>query len=172
MDDSPALILKAFLIDNGFGVDPEIDTASDFPIYDGHLPDAAGIKDKAIAIYDPAGTSDGRIQRTGETVIHPGLQVRVRDNKYRDGYKKSSEISTALDGIKRDTAIVGVNQYLILGVHRSPIIPLGPEEDKRRRHAFTINATTTIEFVGEINLWVTDTGAFVVTDAGNMVLVR
>jgi len=144
MNDSPARILKQWLIDNGYGVDPETDPVSDWPIYVGQMPDTRSVKDRAIAIYDPAGTSEGRIQRTGETVIHPGLQIRVRDREYEDGYRKTSEISVALDDMLWEYTLVNSTDYVIQAVHKTPIIPLGPEPEGRRRTEFIINAIATI----------------------------
>ncbi len=145
MSNSPAEVLRQRLLDQGVGVDPDVDSSSDFPIYVGQMPDFVGAKDLAIAVYDTAGRNDGRIQRTGETLIHPGLQVRVRHNTYQDGYAKADEISQELDNTPAGTVVtVGGTDYVIDSLNRSSIIPLGPEPDKRSRHSFTVNLLATI----------------------------
>ena len=145
MNDSPAEVLRQRLLDQGIGVDPVTNPTADFPIYLGQMPDFQGVKDRAIAVYDTAGLNDGRIQRTGETIIHPGMQVKVRHNKYKDGYAKADEISQELDNTPAGTVVtVDGSDYAINSLNRSSIIPLGPEPDKRRRHSFTVNLLATI----------------------------
>ncbi len=143
--DSPALIVQRWMIDIALlGVDPEVDTVSDYPVYISQLPDAKEIKDRAIAVYDTGGTTEGRIQSTGETIEHFTLQIRIRDNSYDIGYAKASAIAEALDLVNKDVIVIGLISYTIFSANRSPIIPLGPEFDKRRRHGFTINVLATI----------------------------
>lgn len=164
MISSPARILQQWLVDQGIGVDAGL--PGDFPIYVGFLGDQ---EDKALAVYDTSPVTEGRIQRTGETIEHPGLQFRVRHNDYAAAYDKAKQITNALDGLKRATVVVDTEAYTVHGVHHRGIIDVGPEDDKRRRQNFTINALATIgPFLVDL---VDDGGNSIIDDGGAVIRV-
>ena len=48
---SAAMVLHAFLLDEGFGTDPSVDLETAWPVFYSFLPDE-GVRDDAICIYD------------------------------------------------------------------------------------------------------------------------
>ena len=111
-----------------------------WPIYISHMPDKP---DEIITCYDTGGTPDGRIQRTGEHIRHPGWQVRVRGLTYLAGYQQAKIIQRFLEQAERQAVVIDGDTYTIHAITvRSDIIHLG-QPDEKRREAFTINGTLT-----------------------------
>lgn len=97
--------------------------------------------DLALCLYDTTGILDGRIQRGG-TVIHPGLQLKVRSNAYTEGWDKITQLQQYLDTISGEYTVDGVD-YFVYGIKLvMPPMPIGQEEGTRREQ-FTLNATIT-----------------------------
>lgn len=48
---------------------------------------------------------DGRIQETGEQIVHPALQVRVRSKDHSAAYERATEIHHALSQAKKVTML-------------------------------------------------------------------
>jgi len=85
---------------------------------------------------------------TGEQVVHPGIQIRVRGISYPAVWEKANSIATELDSLGRViVAISSTEAYSLLNVSRTgDIIPVGIEEEGgRRRQHFTINAVVTLQ---------------------------
>lgn len=119
---------------------------NNWPIFVGFLPNDP---DNAICIYDTAGRLDGRIMRSGEQIVHPGIQVRVRASNYLDAQGKVTTIARVLDAQYQVTITLGTESYLVQNISRSSdIFSLGVEDSDRRRHSFTVNATVTIKRKG------------------------
>ena len=98
----------------------------------------------ALCVYDSIVALDGRIQQSGEVIEHPGIQIRVRDDKYPDGYAKAKEAREALDGFKKTIVTHDSISYTIHTVKRTTgILPLG-ENPETSAMEFTINAIITI----------------------------
>lgn len=136
----PSEVIYQALIDLGLGEE----SSGDWTTFIGFLPD---LPDKAICVYDTVGGDDGRVMISGERIIHPGIQIRVRGVDYKTTYEKIDEIAKALDGVVRLTvAPSSEDTYTLHNVSRkSPIIPAGVDEmDARRRHHFTINVEVTL----------------------------
>lgn len=136
---SPASIIRQLMIDLSLG------TASGaWQIFTGFLPDQPG---NAICVYDVAGKGDGRMMGSGEQIIHPGIQIRVRGKNYSDTWDKVYAIGSTLDGEKKTIVEFASDEaYRVDNVSRigSPI-PLGMEEQGSRKYFhFTINAITTL----------------------------
>lgn len=140
-DNTAAELLRQSLVTATIGTLPSADAA--WPIFVNHMPDTP---DNAICVYDTAGTTDGRNQRTGATIDHPGFQVKVRSKDHPTGYPKIKAIAAHLDSIKREQVAVSGDDYTIhAATRRGTILPLGQEPDKKRRDAFTVNGITTVE---------------------------
>ncbi len=124
-------------------VDLELAEVSDgWETYISFMPDEPNI---AIGIYDAAGRPDGRVM-TGEKIIHPGVQIRIRHPIYRTGAQRVRAIATALDNqIKTVVAVESDTSYILHNVSRQgDILSVGmDEQDKQRRHYWTINAVLT-----------------------------
>lgn len=172
MISAPEKVLQAWLIEQNVGVDPDTDPISSWPIYSGHMPDEG--RDNAIAVYGTEPIYDARILLTGETVLHPGLQIRVRSNDPISGYEKAWEITLALDSIEREGIEIDGIQYMIHAIHHRGIIPLGPEDAKRRRRDWVVNAIGTLEeMIGVIgvDLLITAEGEYLITADEDYMLV-
>jgi hypothetical protein len=144
MDHSPAQILAAHLIAAGLGTDP--DNGGEWPCYIALLPDKP---DNLLVIYDTAGTIDGRIMATGETVEHPGIQVLVRGKTHPVAWAKVRAVKEALDAINRTTVTVTGptdTEYRVLGAHQRGT-PLALGQDDNGRMTFSLNAITTLEAI-------------------------
>jgi hypothetical protein len=136
IDKSPADVLYHRLIE-------ESDLTAE-NLFVAFLPDQP---DESVAIFDTAGRQDGRLLQTGEQIIHPGIQIQVRDKDYSAGWERANDIALLLDGfIKEEVAIESDGIYILHNVSRTgDIIPVGIETvADRRRHLFTINAVVTI----------------------------
>lgn len=102
--------------------------------------------DNALCVFDTPGRPDGRIMRTGEQIIHPGVQIMVRSKTYLEGWKKTRQIATKLDEVRQiSIALESGVPYTLVNVSRQgDIFPLGMDEaDDRRRYRFVINAMVT-----------------------------
>ena len=143
---SPADILRAALIEGGMGALPS-GTLSPrvalWPIYAGHLPD---VPDNALCVYDTSGQKDGRDYRTGQTITHPGFQIRLRTTDAATGWAKVRTLLRFLDTIKRQVITLGDDRYRIDAITQTGTpLALGQEPDAKRREAITINGTMTLQ---------------------------
>ena len=140
---SPAVLLRDSLVTAGEGTLPS--TAGAWPVFVSILPQDDNEKTDALCIYDTTGERDGRYQTTGETITHPGVQVRIRAASYPTGWAKAMAIVAHLDQILRET----VQGYTLHAVTRAgPPLSLGIEPDggseNQRWYAFSANATLTV----------------------------
>jgi hypothetical protein len=138
---SPAQVLRAALIIRGQGELISVDPNTPWPIFVGHLPDEP---DNAVCVYDTAGVRDGRIHVTGETIGHPGWQIRVRGGGYDVGYDKMKNVVDSLDTLRQISVVIDSDTYIIAATTRtSGPLSLGQEPDGSRRAGFTVNGTIT-----------------------------
>lgn len=145
MNASPAMVFAQWLQDVSIGVSPINAPLSDWAAWAAQMPDDDKSADRAIAVFDTLGTSDGRIHKTGKSVVHPGIQFRIRADEYHEAWSKSEEITAALDAIVRTVVVVPEGTYTIQAATRGNILALGPEPEIRRRMNFTINVLATLE---------------------------
>lgn len=143
-DHTGADVLAKALADTGLLMRPS--AAADgvplvWPVYVGHIPKAP---DNTVAVYDTSGVKEGRIMRTGATVIKPGWQVRVRGTAKRVVDGKMYAIRHALDAIRRRNVALGEEFYVIMSVTQTGTpLDLGQEVDANRRYTATLNGTIT-----------------------------
>jgi hypothetical protein len=114
-----------------------------------YLPDGKGVRDNIVTITDTEGSKDGRIMRTGEVIIHPGFQIRVRCTDYDLGYSKILAISSFLDSLVNHIVSISIDSEVeiltIVSVSKqSGIMPMGLESAGRRYH-FSLNYIGTIK---------------------------
>jgi hypothetical protein len=135
---SPAEIIRTVLILKG------VSNIGSFPCFVAYMPDEP---DNLMVVYDTTGELDGRIMVTGEVVEHPGIQIMVRAKDYPTGYDKCLQICKAFEEVKNlPVAISSMETYVVSSItRRSGIISLGIDEnDRKRRHYFSINFIMTI----------------------------
>lgn len=140
MNNSPADIIRQFLVDEGWAADD-----GEWTAFTGFMP---GEPDAAICVYDTAGKLDGRIMKTGEKIQHPGIQIQLRHPEFTLGFQRANSVAQSLDAQRKTVVALDTeNAYIIHNVSRtSNVLHMGLEmEGDRRRHLFTINAVVTIE---------------------------
>ena len=137
--NSPAELLRASIIAGEFGTDPTDE--EEWPVFVGHMPDEP---DNAVCVYDTTGIMNGRIQSTGESIRHPGWQVRVRSSAHPTGYAKIASIRNHIDSIHREGIELSPYSYTIYAATLTGgVQALGQEAEVTRRDNFTINGILT-----------------------------
>lgn len=137
MSHSPAKIIQKLLIAEEYGVVPGPDAV--WPIFHSNLPDTPDTQNNAICVYDMAGVMDGRVQKTRDSVEHPGIQVRVRGVNQDQAYTKIREVLPILDNILREAITIDGVSYLVQAVTRVGTIVPWRIVDEKRRFSFTVN---------------------------------
>jgi len=154
---SPAEVIHQLLLDLDLGA--LSGDSGDWQIFIGFLPEEP---EEAICVYDTAGIMDGRIMVTGEKIVHPGIQIRIRGTDYRRTFAKVQDIAISFDIQRRiSVAVSSAGLYVVHNVSRTgDILPLGVEEKgSQRRYHFTINAIVTLEG-DDLNLLSTEDGDY------------
>ena len=143
LDVSPAILLRQYIID----VITLLQTPSGaavWPCYVGFMPDGDFVPDDSVCIYDTAGVKDGRLM-VGPTIQHYGIQLRIRSTEYQEGWTRADAISSGLDAVVNYDLDYNGETYHIYNVSRTtPIVPLGMEEETKRRWLFTANFLVTV----------------------------
>lgn len=141
---SPAHILYQVFIDEGWGVDPGTD--SDWQTFINVLPDDDSYRHNALCIYDTTGILDGRLHTSGETIVHPGLQIRCRGKTFAVARTKIAAIANSLDALLRKAVTIDATNYTIQAFNRTgdPLSLGNEEQDRHRRSHMTLNGTITI----------------------------
>lgn len=116
---SPAELLKQYLNEG----------------YVNNLPD---VKEDAITIFDTTPLDDGRISKTGERVLHYGIQIAIRYKDYEEGYQKLQNVSNILSILHNEK----LNQYTICNAMKISTGFVGV--DDKRRNNFVSNFILTI----------------------------
>lgn len=136
-------VLAAYII-NTLSLMTDPSDGSDWPIYISSMPDGDNVKTNCGAIYDTAGVLDDKLS-SGEVVLHPGIQLRIRSNDYEVGYAKIEAVALALDDVLFDTITIGSDSYLLQNISRATsVVPLGSERGYKRRFIFTVNFLVTM----------------------------
>ena len=138
---SPAKWVQAYLIAAGGAVAVVPATPVDWMCYVGAMPDGPDVPDNAVATYDIAGRRQGRIQRTGESIGQPGVQIKVRASDRTACYTKIQSIALLLDAARRNALTVGGDKATLSSVTRDQPISIGPVPGNRVRFAYTLNMT-------------------------------
>lgn len=132
--------LAMALIKSGVGTDPI--SNSEWPIYVGHIPQNA--PPNALGVYDTSGIMDGRLMRTGETISHPGAQIKFRCESETLGKAKIKQAQKALDSIFRLDILDGSRGVCLVCVsQRGTPLAWGLDGDTQLR-TWTLNVTLTL----------------------------
>ena len=139
---SPADVLRHALIQAGLGTLPSAN--GEWPIYTDHLPDKP---DNAICTYDTTGVADGRLM-SGQTIRHPGWQVRLRGKTTRAAWVKAREVQRTLDTLRELTVAIAGETYTVASITQtSDVVSLGLmllSEQHTGREQLTLNGTLTL----------------------------
>jgi hypothetical protein len=136
---APAVVLRNSLISAGLGVLPS--AGGSWPVYVSNLPDSPR---DSLCVYDTASSADGRYQTTGETITHPGFQIRIRSASYADGWAKAAAVCNHLDTVANESLS---GNTLAAVTRQGEPLSLGVEPDSQgnqRFYGFTINGTLTL----------------------------
>jgi len=146
----PAQIIAQLLRDiEGDLLVDTVDTK--IPVFITDMPDSP---DNLVTVYDTVGTRDGRVL-TGESIEHPGWQIRLRHTSYEKAYRQMGRIVDLLDLVHNDVIeflrpIAGTNtsvlvRYEVQNMSRtSDILPLNTTvADRKNRTELTINGIIT-----------------------------
>lgn len=141
MKHTPALIVATWLRLQGLGTDLLIDGPNYWPVFVNQIGDSPN---RAISVYTTAGNIDGRLQKDGTTIYHPGIQFSVRAKVSEEAEVKLSEIFETSDKLNNEIITVESTRYKVSGIHKQSTFAFsGP--DSKTRFTFTLNAITTIQ---------------------------
>lgn len=127
-------IAGQLLVDANLGhwsEDTPADDATSWPVWLSVLPFAKGQDNTGVGLFGPQGLLQGRIMRTGESIVFPGLQVRVQNVNYYKAHDKIGEIYNYFTRTVRRTEVtVRGKQYRVDNVSPSTtIIELGLDKE-------------------------------------------
>lgn len=117
-------------------------TQEEWPTFFNYSPPTTE-KAQSVSLYDITPTPDGRIQRTGEVILHHGVQIAIRAEEQSVGFKKAYDVASYLSSIHYQQVIIQGCTYLIQSVTISSILPLGVQEENGL-YMFTVNLRATI----------------------------
>lgn len=140
LEYSTADIIRYLLFDLGLGTDPTL--LGNWPVQVSNEPDSP---DNLIVVFDTAGVSSGRIQRSGEVVEQRGFMIQVRGTDHQTAWIKAEAIRSAIEEDVHNTLVQVESTTFIVYVinrHSGPIF-LG-REPGTNRVLFTINAVAAI----------------------------
>lgn len=141
MKYTPSQVVAQLLRDLSIATDPKV--GGKWPSVAMGMPDDPN---ELIAITNNSTPSQGRIQRSGETITKPGIQVRVRSDNANNAQEVMSAIYNAFDGLKRRGVIVKEMRYLILAIHNQHS-PVDTGKDERKRNVFSLNCLMSVREV-------------------------
>lgn len=104
--------------------------------------------DRVIVVSDTKGVSSGKIMRSGEDIIHHGVQIITRSKAYDEAWIKGRAIQTTLSALSNRAVSVtngfGTYNFTLEAFSLfGTLIPMG-EEEKNRRNLVSFNGLLTI----------------------------
>ena len=101
-----------------------------------------------VVVYGPPGVSDGRI-RTGEFIVHPGIQILVRGSTFPVARRRMRQILGKLQEVKMTPITVGTGasavNVIFVSFHLTGDVGHIGQETDGVRELFTMNGTVTIQ---------------------------
>ena len=133
-------VIAQHFIDQGLGT--ALTDDSSWPVSVDSQPD---MPDSAITVYNVAGRLQGRIQKTGQTLEHPGISIRVRARRHSVAVAKGKDIFDAIDGMNRTIVYVDGVGYRVESLsNTTSMLSIGVEKDREPgRQLITLNAIGT-----------------------------
>lgn len=142
MNHSASLIIQKALQDAALVGDYD---AVSWPSFISSAPDGESTPDNIVSFYDTEGLELGRRLDGGAYSDRNGVQLRARAVAYQDGWDKMTAIQSFLDSLHRLTVSIGTDTYMIhTSTRTSPLLPIGNEDNTKRRFLFTLNILLTI----------------------------
>jgi hypothetical protein len=141
--DSPASILATFLAGAGIGLTrpTQANPKAAWQLSVGLMPPSPP---DYVALFDTSPKQEGRDQRTKVQLGKCGFQVRLRANRYPEGWAKLTLIQRALENVQNDEVVVNGTTYMVHAVTlvSGPLF-LGNEENQTAS-LFTMNLIASI----------------------------
>lgn len=132
---SPAEVVAKYFKDVGL-------SDASWPVSVGAVPATA--KDNYLTVFDAGAEQDGRIQKTGERIQHPLIQIRIQAVNYPTGWAKGVAIQAALDALHNRPVTINTTTYTIKAATvYMPLVKIGQAE-QNARELFTINVRLTL----------------------------
>jgi len=147
---SPAAVIAQLLVNAGVGARPPASGSvvnTVWRVYIDNMPDGTTAPDNAIVCSNSGGMRDGRSHTTGKTLIHPGVQVRIRGGVGADLWEKVAAISALLDNAVGETVVVNAETWLISSIRQEPPVNMGAEPGNRPRRHYAINTMVSLREV-------------------------
>lgn len=140
MINTPGQILVQFLVSYGLASKPSSATA--WPMtYGGSMDDLAN---NALIAKSVSSQTEGKIQKTGETVRKPRLQISCRSQSHETAEVKLNDILAVLSALTMQPVVIGAVTYII---HACEIImdtAFLMQEEKNRRQVYVATVQLTI----------------------------
>lgn len=152
MKHSPADIMRFYMVQLG---------VCTLPIDEEDWPGVVNTTNEAsknmILFSDTPARIDGRYMRTGEKIIHPGVQILIRSDKQPDAWQRASLIYKINNSVRNQLITIDSSTYRLRNLsQRGGIVSLSNEElfrsvdrqekeQKRNRFMFAINLFMTID---------------------------
>jgi hypothetical protein len=111
-----------------------------WPCFLSAMPDGTGIPTEAVCIYDTIGQKDGRIQSSGEVIVHYGCQIRVRAITFLNAWAEMDKLRSFIDGVGVGGPVTATYNghtatfYNITRPHAPFDMGLEPNQPKLRRN--------------------------------------
>jgi len=142
MNHTPAQILAYYLTIEGIFTSPT-NTAGEWPLFVTSLPGGKSVQ-QAAALRDTEGVADGRLM-VGETIDHPGIQLRIRVRDYLTGWRKIWAAANDFSAINQLSVVMTDGTvYIVHNVSRiSSVLPMGVEPETGLP-VFSVNFLVTI----------------------------
>ncbi len=132
----PNEIIAEYVIGQGWLTDPTLGQA--WPLYKGNLPDATGVPNDIVAVFNTPGVLNGK-DMEGTEYQHYGLQFRFRSAKDYNGYNKAQDLVTALLAVHGVVVSMASGEvYAIQSFSQASDIVLIQVDEKTRTH-HTVN---------------------------------
>jgi len=90
--------------------------------------------DNCVTLYDTPGSPPVVFMNKNEKYFYPAIQVRIRNNDYRQGYSLGKQIATMLHG--EGQTEINDTYYSLIAAQSEPFLL---EYDKNNRAIFIIN---------------------------------
>lgn len=97
-----------------------------------------------VTLYDTDPLRDGRLME-GTVIAHGGVQCRVRNKNYEEGWEHCHKIITEFETVLRVQVTVKDTRYEIQNISPTGGLPISIGPDENQRRLFTANFFCTIK---------------------------
>lgn len=143
MKYTPYRVIAELIKELGLGSNPQ--DGAPWSVFAQQIPNDP---DQAISVFTNGMPTQGRIQRTGETVAHEGFQVRIRDVDQNSAGEKAQEIYKSFETVIRKRITVEEEVYEVPAIHNTMTVAfIGLDENNRPN--FVLNCKAVVRQITE-----------------------